>query len=136
MKPKYLVAAKNTDGRVCVWAQGTDLDAVKKNVDARWPTHGGSGCGCYEGEVRGQDEVHVVNEDGSITPHVASKFAAVAAALAKAETTTDVLGALDGLDRILPRSRRHENDEDRDGREEAELRELAYRKDEGTLRQK
>jgi len=35
-----------------------------------------------------------------------------------------------------PRSRPHENDEERAGREEAELRELAYRKDEGTLRQK
>ena len=114
MKPKYLVAAKNTDGRVCVWAQGTDLDAVKANVDARWPTHGGSGQGCYEGEVRGQDEVHLVDENGSITPYV------------------DEVGE----PMPMPRRRPHENDEDRDGREEAELRELAYRKDEGTLRQK
>jgi hypothetical protein len=36
----------------------------------------------------------------------------------------------------LPRSRPHENDEERAGREEAEEREFAYRKDEGLLRRR
>ena len=64
MKLKYIVAAKNTDGRICCWAQGTDLEAVKKNVDDRWATHGGSG------QDRGATEVHIVHEDGSVTPYV------------------------------------------------------------------
>src|SRR5512143_3789201 len=55
MKTKYLVAAKNTEGRICCWAQGEDPAVVKKSVDERWPTHGGSGNGCYPGEKRGPD---------------------------------------------------------------------------------
>jgi len=51
---------------------------------------------------------------------------------------------LDEVRRVMPalpallalRSRPHENAEERDGREEAEEREFAYRKDEGLLRQK
>lgn len=70
MKIKYLVAAKNTDGRICVWAQGTDLDAVKQSVDDRWAAHGRSCNGCYPGEERGETEIHLVHADGSITPHV------------------------------------------------------------------
>ena len=68
MQKKFLIAAKNTDGRVCCWAQGADLEAVKKSVDERWPTHGGSGDGCYPGEERGANEVHLVDENGSVLP--------------------------------------------------------------------
>ena len=59
-KKKYLVMAKNTEGRVCCWAQSLQLDKAKEAVDHMWPTHGGSGCGCYPGEERGEDEVHLV----------------------------------------------------------------------------
>ena len=69
MKTKFLVAAKNTDGRVCCWAQSESLEAAKASVDERWPTHGGSGNGCYPGEARGPDEIHIVNADGTVTPH-------------------------------------------------------------------
>jgi hypothetical protein len=116
MKPKYLVAAKNTDGRLCCWAQNEDLAAAKASVDRRWPTHGGSGCGCYEGEVRGRDEVHVINEDGSITPYV------------------DEVG--EPMPMPMPRSRSHENAEERAGRERAEEDRFDYLKDEGLLRRR
>lgn len=109
MKTKYLVAAKNTDGRICCWAQSEDLDAAKKSVDERWPTHGGSGDGCYPGEERGPNEIHLVNEDGSVTPYVDEKAAIP-----------------------LPRSR-NENAEERAGRERAEEDRFDYLKDEGLL---
>ena len=70
MSKKYLVVAKNTDGRPCCWAQSESLDAAKASVDARWPTHGGSGDGCYPGEQRGETEVHLVTPEGAIVPHV------------------------------------------------------------------
>jgi hypothetical protein len=66
MKPKYLVTAKNTDGRVCCWAQSESLEAAKASVDERWPTHGGSGQGCYPGEQRGEDEIHRIDENGGV----------------------------------------------------------------------
>lgn len=108
MNRKFLITVKNTDGRVCVWAQGTDLDAVRQSVDERWPTHGGSGRGCYDGEERGRTEVYVVNEDASVVPYVAEPIP-------------------------LPRARPNETPKDRAGRERAEEKEFDYRKDEGIL---
>lgn len=67
---QYLVVAKNSDGRPCCWAKSADLEAAKKSCDERWPKHGGSGEGCYPGEERGETEVHIVNEDGSIVPNI------------------------------------------------------------------
>lgn len=59
---KFLVMAHNTDGRMCLYARGTKLVAVRRFVDDRWATHGGSGCMCYEGEERGLDEVMLTDD--------------------------------------------------------------------------
>lgn len=59
----FLVMAHNTDGRVCCWAKGSDLAAVKARVDEMWPTHGGDGCGCYVGEKRDLDEIKLVTSE-------------------------------------------------------------------------
>jgi len=70
MKRKYLVVAKNTDGRPCCWAQGPTLERVKLVVDRMWPRHGGSGEGCYDGEQRGETEIHIIDENGAVITDV------------------------------------------------------------------
>lgn len=64
-RKRFLVIAKNADGRPCAWAKGQNLNATKENAEQRFAAH----C-CYPGEKRGATEVHLVHEDGSITPHI------------------------------------------------------------------
>jgi hypothetical protein len=109
MKMKYLVAARNTEGRVCCWAQGEDLEACRKSVDERWATHGGSGAGCYPGEQRGKTDAYIVNEDASVVPYIAEPIP-------------------------MPRAKPYENPKDRAEREAAEEKKFDELKDEGNLR--
>lgn len=57
----WIVLAKNVDGRICCWAKAASLNAAMAAVDRMWPTHGGSGDCCYPGEVRGDNEVALVD---------------------------------------------------------------------------
>lgn len=56
----WLVVLPNEDGRPCLWAHAPtreDIPAAMKWCKDHWPTHGGSGCGCYPGERSGAIEV-------------------------------------------------------------------------------
>lgn len=59
---RYLAIQKNTDGRPCCWAIRTSSKAAEERAAAMWPNHGGSGCGCYPGEERGEIETHVLED--------------------------------------------------------------------------
>lgn len=61
---RFLLMQKNTDGRVCLWCKADDVETGKAWLARHWPTHGGSGCGCYEGERKGTIEIHRQVEDG------------------------------------------------------------------------
>lgn len=62
---RFLAIQTNTDGRVCCWGLAKDRDRAIEIAKSLWPTHGGSGCGCYPGEERGPVEVHEIAEEVS-----------------------------------------------------------------------
>lgn len=70
-----LVIQRNSDERPCLWARApnvTRLDDAKKWVADHWPTHGGSRCGCYSGEQKG-DMIVLDEETGLEIERVSAK---------------------------------------------------------------
>lgn len=56
----FLAIQTNSEGRPCCWAQRATAEAARKRAAELWDGHGGSGCGCYPGEERGEIVVHAV----------------------------------------------------------------------------
>jgi hypothetical protein len=48
MAKLFMAMQHNSDGRVCGWATGSDLDAVKAEAERQYAAHE-----CYPGEQRG-----------------------------------------------------------------------------------
>lgn len=58
----YLVIAENTDGRACGWGKAASLEDATRVADDMWTMHG-NGDGCYPGERRAPNVVHLVSPD-------------------------------------------------------------------------
>lgn len=64
-RPLILVQ-HNSEERPCLWVRAPSpmrIDEAKQWLIDHWPTHGGSGCGCYPGEQKG-DLVTIDEESG------------------------------------------------------------------------